>query len=220
MDWDSFAPAITLLAASPGSGKSYCIRWMVYELFRRKKFDYGIVWSPTAHTGAYDYMPKNVYPIFTLKRSRASKDEPYEYRNEELDLVMEYQRKNPKSRAFLIFDDCLGSVKWQSQQMLNLITTYRHLRLTIFIATQYMYQIPPFIRECSKFAVIFDQVQRRSIKAVYETFFGTMEEHELRRWLEQYCQDYHFILVDMTKGKKGRYKVMKAGQVPRFKLSF
>lgn len=221
MDLANCTPAIFMLAAAPGSGKSYAIRWLVYELWRRKAFDYGIVFCPTMHNGAYDFMPKNVYPMFNTYRYREDKDQPYEYRNRELDAMIQHQENNRKARAFLIFDDCLGSVPWSSKQITSLISTYRHLRVTIFIAAQYTNTIPPIIRECSKYAIVFNQFQKRSIEAIHQSFFPHLDEKELRRWLQQYCRDYHFLLVDMGKGDpKERYKVSKAGRIPSFKLQF
>lgn len=77
IDWGSLHPSINLLAAAPGSGKSHLIKYLIFNLWKMGKFHHGVVFCPTAHNGAYDWMPKNVYLTFTKKKVRGGDDEPW-----------------------------------------------------------------------------------------------------------------------------------------------
>lgn len=221
MNWDDISPGMNVLCASPGSGKSYLIKWLIYNLWKRKKFNYGVVFCPTAHNGSYDWMPKNVFEAFITKKVKAAKDEPADLRNKELDTIIQYQKHNITSKAFIIFDDCIGSIPFNSSQMSNFITTYRHYRITCFIVTQYIFKIPRVIHECAKYAFIFDQKQKRSIDGIHEIYFGDIEKPVLIQWFKEYTKDHQFILVKVAESDTNkRYTVMKAGEMPSFKLDF
>src|ERR1700678_4112711 len=90
-------PSIIILAGKPKSGKSYLIKYYMYE--HRNVFDFGIVFTKTKFDDGYNYISsKFIHPdydesiIISLMKIQE-------------DLV----KKGIKKNAFIIFDDCLSS---------------------------------------------------------------------------------------------------------------
>jgi hypothetical protein len=203
-------PSINLFCAAPGFGKSYLIKYLIYRI--GNKLSHGMVFCPTAFNGGYDYINKK-YIHQT-------------YSDEALRKFMLLQKalvENGTPRdAFLIFDDCLGSIKFHGNKLIEkLFTSYRHYRITILMSTQYIYRIPPVYRECCSNAFIFAQDNERSVKAIYETFMLS-----LKSWKNTYdfitnnTKDFHYIRVQKNPNQPIKYAVGKAGKTPKFYLDF
>lgn len=80
---------------------------------------------------------------------------------------MDIQKQNQDKPAFIIYDDCLPQKAFKSEIFTNLITQYRHYNITVIIATQYIYKVPPTLREGTTYTAIFLQSTRRSIQAIF-----------------------------------------------------
>jgi hypothetical protein len=192
-------PSITVLAAAPGGGKTHLIRWLICEWSRLGRFSYGWVFSPTAFNGSYNWLPEaNRSEVYTDKALQGIIDHQKTYRNP----------------AFLILDDCMGSINFLNALWTNFITTFRHYNLTLLIASQYILKIPPVMRQCVTYAIVFKQNQKRSLVALHENFFVEMDNwQEVRRFIDRNAVGYKFILVRCLDSVK-RYTLSQAPSKP------
>lgn len=200
-------PAVFLFTASPKSGKSVMIKYLLYKMLKVKRFNYGIVFSSTAFNNDYSFMPEEfVHSTF---------DE------EIIKNLMMKQRSRGTGKAFVVFDDILGDLKLTSNLMIKLLSTYRHYNISIFLATQYLYKVPPTIRECYTYAFIFRQTNMRSIDVLRETYFIEFKnKHEVQQYIGKHTKDYQVIVVSVGESQEKKYKVMKAKLLKPFYIQF
>ncbi len=203
-------PSLMFIVGSPGRGKSVFIKDMFYQLAKDKKIDYGIVICPTIYNGDYNFIPEKyqyaTYKEKIIKRMMKGQKELVE--------------NNIVKNAFIIFDDCIGEASWKSKTMAKLITTFRHLKITVVIALQYCYAVPPVIRGCTSVAIIFLPPNKRSYECVLDTFFTDYDSvKDLKQEFEK-LEKYEFIRVWCNKNiSDGRYETDKA-EIRTFKLNF
>ncbi len=203
-------PLLIYTVGSPGRGKSVEIQDIFYTLAKERKVSYGIVICPTIYNGAYNFIPSE-----------------YQYATYDEDVIRklmigqkQLSRNNTVKNAFIIFDDCIGNAEWKSNLMQELITTHRHLKLTIVIASQYCYSIPPLIRSCANLAIIFKPPNERSYKCLLDTFFLDYDNvKDLKNEFEK-LEKFEFIRVWCNKDiSDGKYETDKA-ELRTFKLTY
>lgn len=204
-------PAFILLCAEPESGKSYLIKYLMYKLSRN--FEYGIVFSSTDDLNKdYSYIQPNY--IYN------------NYNEEYLKNFLRLQRKLKKP-AFLILDDCVGSINMNSKLLKHLFTTYRHYNLTLFVSTQYIYAVPPTLRSCANYAFIFFVEDDRTITALHKTYFNEMDHDNVVKFISQATAPHSlndkgkFILVRKKVPREEKYIISRAPpKIQNFKLVF
>ena len=212
-------PGLTIITASCGSGKSHLIKYLLYAKSIQRQFDYCFVFTNT--TEDYEFVdPTHV--ILPLSS---------DFVEEKLINILRIQKLNggatgTGNRCILIFDDCLGSIRFDSKVFTILNTQYRHFNVGLIYSTQYPNKLPPTIRECAYSAVIFKQHTLRSINANYESFgqrfFNTLKE--FKSYIDSNTDNYSFVLVNnraSTNQFADCYKVLKApAKIPHFYLNF
>eukprot|EP01127_Copromyxa_protea_P011194 TRINITY_DN279_c0_g3_i2.p1 TRINITY_DN279_c0_g3~~TRINITY_DN279_c0_g3_i2.p1 ORF type:complete len:182 (+),score=20.28 TRINITY_DN279_c0_g3_i2:335-880(+) len=162
MDIDT--PGLLIICGLQGGGKSHYIKSLMYE--RRKKFDWGIVFSNTGWgDGNFDYVPEAcVYEHYDEKR---------------LENLKALQKKCIKAgrrpHAFVIFDDCLEKKQWESEALLSLSKQVRHYNITCIISTQFPSDIPNTYRNQIFQVALFKMNNRFAVQSMYDSF-GQMFE--------------------------------------------
>lgn len=224
MDYSRFKdPFIGVFCGAPRSGKSYCIKSMVYHCLKKKYMDYVVVICPTAGEGdEYYYVPEGyVHMEINRKKKKVEKDSPPEYEYPFLTGLVEQQRKNPKRKCWLILDNCFGKISLNHKQWKSLLTAYRYLRISILITSPHTNGfITPALKEVSTYAMIWQQDTKKSKKTVYENFFSTIEQSDMNAMMDR-LGDYDFILVNKLERKPElRYKICRANEVPKFKIEY
>jgi hypothetical protein len=182
-------PSITLINAPPRSGKSTLLKYLICDLFANKQFAYGIVICPTIYNGGYDFLP-NAYLY-------------QQYSDAHIVRLFRHQMRLIKQNgsapaAFLILDDCLGSVKWNSQLLIKIITTYRHYNVSILITAQYLLgHMTPTLRNMTEYYFTFKPRNLRDIKSNFEEFFMEFEnEKKLQAFFTKHLSErFYFCLV-------------------------
>ena len=183
-------PNISLICAPPNSGKTYLVKYLLNQLYNKKKIYFGVVFcSSSFNTENFDYIPdKYLY-------SRYDENIILNLMNIQQEQINLNGKENSKT-AFIVFDDMLGLINFKSQLIIELFTKYRHYNIQILLTTQYIYAIPPLLRECSTFCFVFHITSYRSIKAMYECFFGDFETfNECKKFIFDNTGDYNFIVV-------------------------
>ena len=205
-------PCVLIFAGKPRSGKSHCIRYFMYTM--RKKFHYGLVFTKTNFTNAYEYIPAGyVHPNYNEAKLRNL-----------MSIQAELVKQGIQKQAFVIFDDCL-TTQFNTELFTDLVTQHRHYNITVIISTQYIYKINPTIRECANYVIIFHQSTKRSNMALYESFGNHL--NSLSDWMAYLMQntgDYNFIFVNTNSPSNDTndvYKVYKApDKIPKFHLKY
>jgi hypothetical protein len=206
-------PSIILLCASSKSGKSHEIKNIIYTACKQGRFSYGLVFSASAFNSDYSFMSEEyvhgMWDKAVLKRFIEGQK-------------VQIQRYGAAKPAFLVLDDMVGSIKWNSDFMRSFITRFRHYNLTVVIASQYIYAIPPIIRECVTYAIIFKQMNKRSIDALKDTFFVEQDSfNACRDFIAKHTVGYNFLLIRPGEELKHKYTVACAPAViPDFYLDF
>jgi hypothetical protein len=75
----------------------------------------------------------------------------------------------------------------------------------ILLTTQYIYAIPPLLRECTTFFFTFHITSYRSLKAAYESFFGDFETYnECKKFILDNTIYHKFIVVKTFESDKNK----------------
>jgi hypothetical protein len=201
-----------VVCGKPKSGKSHLIKCVLHKI--RKLYPYGLVFTKTSFTQGYDFVPKQF--IHT------------KYNPVALENLLTIQRSNRTAEgasihnALILFDDCLDGAAFKSQLFTDLCTQYRHYGISLIISTQYIYKIPPTLRETAKYAAIFRQSAYKTIEACYESFGQHFTKDEWRSYLMHNTGDYRFIFITLDSPSENRseiYCISKAPDtVPKFHL--
>eukprot|EP01080_Neovahlkampfia_damariscottae_P004128 gene4128-gene7033 len=196
-------PNICYICAPPASGKTYFLKYLLSELFRQKKLKYGIIFSPSKFTGSYDFLPKEyvhskydeniLIKLFNMQVKTKSNTD-----------------KNPPP-AFVVFDDCIGSVQFKSSKFEKIISLYRHPNITMIFITQHIYAVPPLLRKCTRFFITFNVTDENTIDAIRKNFMLDKKKNEIEKFIDDNTkEDFSFILVDTAAKKKEKYYFGKA----------
>jgi len=195
-------PYISILCAPPKSGKTYLIKYLLNEMFKKKKLKYGIVFCPTKFTGAYDFLPNE------FVHSRYNENTLIKFYN----IQIAQQKKNKKAEpAFIIFDDCIGSINFQSEIMSRLTSTYRHPNFTLIFTSQYIHKIPTTIRECATYFITFKQTKENTFKSIQDNFMNEKTIKEVKKFITDNTHNYNFIIVEVLEDDDQKYHI---GRVP------
>ena len=86
--------------------------------------------------------------------------------------------------------------------MKKIFSTYRHLRMSIIIASQYPYVIQPQLRECLNYTAVFDCSTKRTISALFESFFMNKFDNvqEFQKTIKE-LKKYEFLFFNKKENK-------------------
>jgi hypothetical protein len=209
-------PAVFAMVGAPKSGKTWCMKHLLINLLLSGELQFGMVFTGTKFTNQFDFITDD---NLIVSGFNASVLKTY------LQKLKAYRLKTGKpAKAFLVFDDMVGQVPWETDLILHLFTTYRWYGLTIFLSTQYIYKINPTVRTVADYAFIWAQDNKRCYDAIYETF-GLMfdDEKKFRHTLDAIVQEqYACMFYNKEKRNMGeRYQAYKApDNIPEVKFQF
>lgn len=204
-------PSISCLCAEPKSGKSHLIKYMIYNATQENKyFDYVVVFTMTPED--YTYVDgKYVHTNFTEDKLKKI-----------MRLQKRFKEQGRNINALLVFDDVIGTIKFEKPLFTELNSRYRHYNLSIYYTTQYPTNLPQVLKNCATYAMVFRQTNVYAIRSLYTTFgttsFKTMEL--FTQCIETACVNFAFLLIhkmaDEMKGEK-KVRVCRAPQqIPDF----
>ncbi len=202
-------PFLLEIFGSPGSGKSYLIKYLVYTL--AKNYDYIILYTKNKFNGEYDYLPANFIVDTDIE------DHILKVMDTQVKLNLEGKTK----KGLLIFDDIVGTVKFQSQIYDQLLTLFRKFPFDIILSLQYVNKLSTTGRECATHCISFLLGSELSKKALYTNFASS--DFESYKHLNKYMIDnldrekHEFFF--WTKGKNNGWQVLKCpGKLPPFQV--
>lgn len=177
-------PGLFLFAAPTNSGKTTLIRFILTEMAKKGIFAYGIVLTGTAGlNNDYSYLPRKAVSVFSEDRLRA-------FLRMQRDLAHERGKAPP---AFIVLDD-VANENFKKPLYNGLFTTFRHFNLSVFVSTQYIYRIPPTIREQAAICVAFHQNTGRSKEALWQTYGTAHKKQEFYNKLDEATKEKYYAL--------------------------
>lgn len=202
-------PSIILLIGKPKRGKSYFIRYLNYMwAVNRGTFNHVLVFSGSASfTEDFSYVPE---------------DYIHTWDEEVLKNFIEMQKENGY-QALLILDDVVGIAKMQTDLFEQIISTHRHLNLTIVISMQRMTKyISTLIRTCAGYAGIFKQDSLNERKSVWSDFCQDLQFKEFENHMNQMAVKHDLLWIDLNcEDLKSKYRKIRAPEkIPLFRLKF
>ena len=98
--------------------------------------------------------------------------------------------------AVLVVDDCVNLIGGSSA-FLGLCTRYRHLKLSIIVATQYFKALPPVVRSNTSMFLVFRLTNEKELMAWLEEEAGNFPPRELEAAYRAVTKNkYHLLRVD------------------------
>ena len=221
---------IYVLTGTPASGKSYLCRYMFYRFCKRKTpmFKFGLVFSPSAYNGDYDFLPPNAVkdkydPVHLNAYIESLKVK-----------VKEGKEKNGRHwrlpHNFVILDDCLGMLSKSSKEFNfeNWVACHRQTSTSIFILNQYLNasrNVSTLLRNCTNYAFMFPQSLKNSIEAMFNSYGQMFDNIEEFKAALDACRKRKYSCLVFKNNNEATtvaeaYCTIKAGEMPEFRMVF
>ncbi len=177
-----------LIAGPPKRGKTHFLQFYITKCFERGLFDWIVVFSPTAHNNAFDFIKVKHGKAETDSENEGEEDEdepfskvvytdPTKY-TQILGKILERQKKlanelghppGPGEGAGLIVaDDVVGCIDWKHHTWQQAVTSFRHWGLGFACCVQHLPAILPVFWGSSSIIVCFKFDTLKDATAVWE----------------------------------------------------
>lgn len=209
-------PAVFAMVGAPKSGKTHCMKHLLIHYLLNGELQFGLVFTGTKFSKQFDFITDDNLIISGYNEDTLKKF---------LTKLRDYRlQKNKPAKAFIVIDDMIGQVPWESGLILHLFTTYRWYGLSIFLSTQYIYKINPTVRTVSDYAFIWSQDNGRCLEAVYESFGLSFDNFKhFKDTLDAIVSERHSCMLFNKDERKldDRYKGYKApATIPEVRFRF
>jgi hypothetical protein len=179
-----------VLIAKRNSGKSQMIRYLVSQ--QRGKFKKIFIICPTEKIN-------NFYNELVKKEDiRDSWSEEWtEQLIEHMTRANANKSDKESSHVLLIIDDCVSDVNFhQSKSFKKLFTRGRHIKISIILTSQYIYQIPPVSRSNADF-ILTSQMNTQGLDLLTSEFlFGNLTKKEFINMYHKNTSNYGFLVIN------------------------
>lgn len=188
-----------ILNAKRGSGKSVCIKHLIYHFGNILKYPVGIICSGSEKVSPfYQYFFPDLYiyddcnaafdKVLTRQRSLAFKNIKRKKEGKEL----------LDSRLLLVLDDVISNAKeWnRSESMGEIMFNGRHYDITLILAVQDTVAVPPRIRNNFDYVFLFYNDIENEIRKIYEMYAGIFpNKNDFKEVLKAVTEDYGILVV-------------------------
>lgn len=188
-------PFVMTVSGANGSGKTHFVK---YAIKTTAKFDCILVISQTASfNNSYDYIHQYTRKPVII--------EPANFK-EAILLSMNIQKKNVANgctyNMLMIFDDIAGLLK-DSAEIRTLMTMHRHYNISIMFCIQYINMAATYLREVSKYDIVFQLKTKNSLLSAYENYFINSFDsfNAFKDFITKALERYKFLFVDKIEGK-------------------
>lgn len=171
---------IVLFLASRGSGKSFCVKDLLYY---HRDVPIGAVISPTEKKNKFyshfipslfihnEYTPEliaNLLKRQTIVMNKKNKEEAM------------YGKSNIDPRVFLILDDCMHDDSWKKDKNMHYIfNNGRHDKILMIFTLQYLIGINPSMRANIDYVFIFRENNYQNRKKLYDMYCGVFPSFDM-----------------------------------------
>lgn len=213
-------PAIYLFIGKPASGKSHCLKSMIYDFQKGQNpyFKFILAFVRTKFNHDYDWLPDD----YVL--DKYSDDKLLGH----IERLRAYRQKTNKQVPpnAIILDDLLSSVDFYRDEMSNFLACFRHTNTSIFLTAQYMMNktCSTALREMVNYSFLWNSKFKNSLKAYYEAFgmlFDSMDD-----FIEHFqnITRQKYVCVVYNSGEDDREKnyqsYLAPATIPNFQLKY
>lgn len=202
--------ATILLVAKRRSGKSICVKQLMYHFDKHEGIKTGIVCS---HSEDIDPFYQHFFPSLFIYHDCLKGISKVIARQRKLLLENEERKKKglpeKDSRILVVLDDVIDDIAStkNSQVFSDLMFNGRHYNITFIIAVQFAKALPPATRANFDYVFIFANDIGAEIKKMYEAFAGFFPTESIfRQALQHFTKNYHIMVLDLSGGATGDWQ--------------
>lgn len=180
-------PFFMCVVAPPRSGKST----LIVNFIKNKVFKYkwGLV-SVVSPTAEFDETYTTALDAITVHNSPSDMDgliEAFCASQEQNDMV---------DHMLLVIDDCVG---YMGKSLEKLASKYRHYKISVIVATQQFRMLPPTVRTCANYWILYKTHNRKEVGKMDEEFSGQFPSF-LANYKKATKEQFHFLFIDISNG--------------------
>jgi hypothetical protein len=181
---------IICFTAKRNSGKSQLLRYLV--TCSKNRFSKIFVICPTESVNHFysDLVPaSNIFPQY--------KEEWVESLISKMTEINSGKNDKEAKHILLILDDCCSDSNFhQSKTLKKLATRGRHIKIAVMITCQYIYQIPPVIRNNCDYIYV-GQMNQQGLKLLTDEFLmGNIDKKGFVDLYHNNTNDYNFLVIN------------------------
>ena len=181
---------IICFCAKRNSGKSQLLRYLV--TCSKNRFSKIFAICPTESVNHFyrDLIPaSNIFPQY--------KEEWVESLISKMTEINSGKNDKEAKHILLILDDCCSDSNFhQSKTLKKLATRGRHIKIAVMITCQYIYQIPPVIRNNCDYIYV-GQMNQQGLKLLTDEFLmGNIDKKEFVDLYHNNTNDYNFLVIN------------------------
>jgi hypothetical protein len=112
------------------------------------------------------------------------------------------KKDNDASHVLLILDDCGSDTQFSKSKTFKQIATRgRHLKISVIMTAQYLYQLPPIARSNCDY-IACGQMNRQALEILTQEFWmGTISKKDFVCMFHNCTNDYKFLLINNNTAK-------------------
>lgn len=181
-------PFFMCVVAPPRSGKSTLVVNFIKNSAFKYKWGLISVISPTAE---FDETYSTALDAITVHNNPTDMDFL-------IDAFCASQEENGmQEHMLLVIDDCVG---YMGKSLEKLASKYRHYKISVIVATQQFRMLPPTVRTCANYWVLYLTHNRKEVGKMQEEFSGQFPAFSAK-YKTATKEKYHFLFIDISKGE-------------------
>ena len=205
--------------APRGSGKSFCIRDLLYK--NQHRFKAVVIICPTEKVNkAYGSIIPDLFIYDELNQETLDAIVRFYDRQKELSENLPPWMETDEDRSLLIImDDCMASEKkyLNSLSIKDLYKNGRHYKFALWVVVQYFNDLTPDVRNNLDISIVLKVPNLSMQKKFFEFFGGFKDKNQFADVLKTYTDKYGALVKDTTTGSTDVEKMFfwyKADKTP------
>jgi hypothetical protein len=179
-----------LACAKRGSGKSNIMKYLIQA--EERHFKQIFLVCPTEGVNKFfsDFIPEdNIFESYNEKWVEALIDR--------MTKLNTGKYGDKLTNVLLVLDDCISDVNFhQSPTIKKLFSRGRHIGIGVIVSTQYLFSVPPIIRNNSDF-ILCGQMNKQSVGLLCDEYLsGNIERADFVKLYNDSTKKYGFLLIN------------------------
>lgn len=207
--------SIILIFGSQKSGKTTCMRALIYNEAKKKTFDHCLLFSATKDKSSYDFL-----------------DDEYKYEAYDLDALKKYvnmcrelNKREIVTKGLLILDDIVGELHFKNDFFSNLFSNHRHYGISIILISQSIITVPPQLRSLITYGCVYKYISEQDLEKIYACFGSLCKSKKdffeiYNKYTDQKYKFFCFMKTDAFNAENAYCGYKAPLKIPNFKLTF
>jgi hypothetical protein len=192
-------PWATLAIFAPrGSGKSFCLRYLLYQ--NKDKFPAIVVICPSEKANKFyqliipDLFIYDEFDESTLEAIRNI----YERQTRLMGGLPSWMSSEYDTTVLIIMDDCMTAEKSVRNSVLvkELYKQGRHFKFGLWVVVQYLNDLPPDLRLNLDYTIILGSAGKAMQYKFYDFLGGFDDKHQFAQVMKQYTNNFGCLVKD------------------------